>query len=551
MFYENRPVNRYNKRRKNKIGGASFWKDVSSVATASLLLHGFIFLLISLVPPERPKSEKKSVTLITDFEEVEIEDLLPELEIEIPEMDELMDIDLADIEVSENSEEVPLEELVDIEEEAFDDISDDAFEGLDMLEDFEGETGDGYDSLAVLGEDFSKSLGDGLPATYSGRSGEQKTKKTKQYGGREEVLDAVDLALEWLAAHQLPDGNWPFIPGLQQEVVKNKGKASSKKSSKKSSKEIVVNKIVNGEEKNKEKANNHGIKDPRASITACALLAFLGAGHNENSGPYKQVVRKGIRYLNAVVSKQLASKKHKSIDRNYGSAIILMALSESSIFGSSPVTKRNANKIAEHFLKTYKGQGWGYNGGGDDFSVSGWVALGLKSARQAEVEALTDEKIKPLFKSYGKWVNEMTDPLTGQGNYRPKKVGSVAMSWVGMFQKHFLGFPLNDPFLVKATEFGLTKMGSVFDVKKKSWRNEYAVYYGTLAAFQQQGNFWKKWNLAMQATLLPTQREGDPKDLGGSWDPTKSSIGDTGGRVMTTALMTLCLEVYYRYAMMN
>jgi hypothetical protein len=114
-----------------------------------------------------------------------------------------------------------------------------------------------------------------------------------------------------------------------------------------------------------------------------------------------------------------------------------------------------------------------------------------------------------------------------------------------------LGFPLNDPFLVKATEFGLTKMGSVFDVKKKSWRNEYAVYYGTLAAFQQQGNFWKKWNLAMQATLLPTQREGDPKDLGGSWDPTKSSIGDTGGRVMTTALMTLCLEVYYRYAMMN
>ena len=32
----------------------------------------------------------------------------------------------------------------------------------------------------------------------------------------------------------------------------------------------------------------------------------------------------------------------------------------------------------------------------------------------------------------------------------------------------------------------------------------------------------------------------------GSWDP-KDPWGEEGGRVYSTALMTLCLEVYYRY----
>jgi len=64
------------------------------------------------------------------------------------------------------------------------------------------------------------------------------------------------------------------------------------------------------------------------------------------------------------------------------------------------------------------------------------------------------------------------------------------------------------------------------------------------AASQIGGDTWKAWNTAMKETLLPIQRTGRAEK--GSFDP----IGPTataGGRVVSTALAVLCLEVYYRY----
>jgi len=80
----------------------------------------------------------------------------------------------------------------------------------------------------------------------------------------------------------------------------------------------------------------------------------------------------------------------------------------------------------------------------------------------------------------------------------------------------------------------------------------YYWYYGTLAMFQMGGKHWKDWNSAMKKTLLPNQRKGGPldgsvKDVDGSWDPSEWSDENKGGRVYTTALGALSLEVYYRY----
>jgi hypothetical protein len=232
-----------------------------------------------------------------------------------------------------------------------------------------------------------------------------------------------------------------------------------------------------------------------------------------------------------------------------------MVLCETSIFGSSPTTKRHANILADGLLKGYDGQGGGYNGAGDDFSVSGWVALGLKSAIQAQLPIMQDEaKIDKLFKVYGDWVNKMTDPETGDGFYRPDKKGSTALSWVGMFQKQFLGFPRHDPFLKKAAAVGMKNAAKTMGRdknKKLMWKDEYGLYYGTLAAFQQQGKFWKMWNPLMLEVLLGTQEQEKTSDNYGSWTPSHKHIGERGGRVMSTALLTLCLEVYYRYALMQ
>ena len=63
--------------------------------------------------------------------------------------------------------------------------------------------------------------------------------------------------------------------------------------------------------------------------------------------------------------------------------------------------------------------------------------------------------------------------------------------------------------------------------------------------YQLQDDHWQRWNDALRAALLSRQvhQEGP---LAGSWD-TSDLWGSYGGRVYTTALATLTLEVYYRF----
>ena len=62
--------------------------------------------------------------------------------------------------------------------------------------------------------------------------------------------------------------------------------------------------------------------------------------------------------------------------------------------------------------------------------------------------------------------------------------------------------------------------------------------------YQLGGERWQRWNKALQAALLDDQN--GQGDLAGSWDP-KCIWGGYGGRVYSTAMSALCLEVYYRF----
>ena len=73
----------------------------------------------------------------------------------------------------------------------------------------------------------------------------------------------------------------------------------------------------------------------------------------------------------------------------------------------------------------------------------------------------------------------------------------------------------------------------------------YYWYYGTYALFQMGGKRWKFWERALETAVRDTQiEEGDAR---GSWDPV-GPWGYIGGRVYSTALMTMCLQVHYRYS---
>ena len=77
----------------------------------------------------------------------------------------------------------------------------------------------------------------------------------------------------------------------------------------------------------------------------------------------------------------------------------------------------------------------------------------------------------------------------------------------------------------------------------------YYWYYATLAMYQVGGNAWKTWRQAMGPAMVETQRkDGDFCQYKGSWDPI-GPWGADGGRVYSTAVMAMCLQVYYRYGL--
>ena len=73
----------------------------------------------------------------------------------------------------------------------------------------------------------------------------------------------------------------------------------------------------------------------------------------------------------------------------------------------------------------------------------------------------------------------------------------------------------------------------------------YYWYYGTYAMYQMGGRHWRDWSRALEPVLLESQRRDG--DFAGSWDPV-GPWGFSGGRVYSTALMALCLQVQHRYS---
>lgn len=353
----------------------------------------------------------------------------------------------------------------------------------------------------------------GIPEQFKGRLKKEKNKKVKKYGGGKATEHAVGRALKWLQHHQEKDGYWDiFKYGASYHQY-------------------------------------HG-KSPKLAVTAMATLAFLGAGNSERYGEYSGTVRKSVRWMTQYMKTQLTQPNlnpseylKRRYDR-YAWAVTLQCLSEVSAMGASRKTKTTANKLAEFFIKLHQSEKLAWDRGEKiDLFVLGWIALGLKQAQLADLKVMKTEAAHLFFDHYREYIEKVTDEKTGKGKYTPIGKYSQSMTWVGMFQRQFLQYPKNDSYLKKASYHlhkAIPELLPELEIK-----NSYQVYFANLAAFQQGGKLWEQWNKRMRKVLLSTQRKGDPKLLGGSWDVS----GELGveGRVMMTSVYALCLEVYYRY----
>ena len=126
----------------------------------------------------------------------------------------------------------------------------------------------------------------------------------------------------------------------------------------------------------------------------------------------------------------------------------------------------------------------------------------------------------------------------GRASYRPGEQATRPMTAEALVCWQFLGLAREHPACNEAGDFLLGELPG------EGTYNLYYWYYATLGMYQLQGVYWQRWNEALRATLVSRQVKDGP--LAGSWD-TNDLWGGHGGRVYTTAMATLTLEVYYRF----
>jgi hypothetical protein len=86
--------------------------------------------------------------------------------------------------------------------------------------------------------------------------------------------------------------------------------------------------------------------------------------------------------------------------------------------------------------------------------------------------------------------------------------------------------------------------GYIFD-QGPSKSDIYFNYYATQVLHHLQGPNWKTWNLEMREFLINSQVKSADHDAG-SWY-FEDKHGRVGGRLYTTAMAVMTLEVYYRF----
>lgn len=362
-------------------------------------------------------------------------------------------------------------------------------------------------------------LGDGavLPEIYQARDPARRLQVAEQTGGTAETERAVNAALQWLASAQESNGRWD----------------ASRHGAGRETHELGHDRQGAG-------------TDSDTGITGLALLAFLAAGHSHLEGEYRGQVRGGVEFL---IRSQAADGnlygEARLFARMYCHGIALLALSEAYAMTGDQTLESTVRRAVQHTIQAQHPTtgGWRYQmGDRGDMSQFGWQVLALQSAEQAGIPIASETRAGML-----RFLQSVTTgEHGGKASYRVGEKSTRTMSAEALTCRLFLQAPMTDAAFEECCNFLLEAPPD------EGRANLYYWYYATLALFhsrQLHSNSadqrrWNTWNTALQTQLLKRQRTTG--ELAGSWD-TDTVWGGYGGRVYTTAMSALCLEVYYRY----
>lgn len=204
---------------------------------------------------------------------------------------------------------------------------------------------------------------------YPRATAEGRLQLARQGGGGKATEAAVYAALSWLAAHQDSQGHWD--------------------------------------------ARKYGAQHKTdLACTSLALLAFLGAGHSEDSGEFKKNIQRGISYLktkqhtNGLIAE--SGERYEDVGIIHPHCVAGWALVEASGMGREDSTVVAAQHAVEYSAqrgraKNGKGDGWGFRSDRSARTdVSAWFVIHLKAARA------TGFNIRPeVFLSAARFLNQV------------------------------------------------------------------------------------------------------------------------------------------------
>ena len=330
----------------------------------------------------------------------------------------------------------------------------------------------------------------------------------EKFGGSAASESAVGFALEWLAARQRVNGTWDFI---------DVGPCTHKGS---------VNNPIGG--------------------TAYALLPFLAAGQSHKEGQYQKQVQAGLAFLTSIGIaapagydlRGVVNKADDDTDPNYAYYVhgaATLALCEAYGMTKDRKLKPAAEGAVSFLIRSQdpRGGGWRYTPQQPGSTSATTIQLmALKAAEKAGIK-IPDA----TWKGISFYLDSVSVDGAGRYGYEvEKKTYAMSVTSMSLLSRMYLGW---------GRDHGDLRAGIALIDRSTSTENYYTNYFATQVLKNWGGPEWKRWNGRMRDELIARQETDGPGK--GSWIPRdRADYSLSGGRLLTTCLATLTLEVYYR-----
>ncbi len=325
---------------------------------------------------------------------------------------------------------------------------------------------------------------------------------------------AVKLALQWLAAHQDPDGKWDCDNFMRHDPAGDR-------------------------------CDGAGQPLYDAGVTGLAALAFLRARGDGAEA------RRALDFLIASQDADGCIGERATQHFMYGSAIATWALCE----GFETTGERRYGEAAQRALgfleaarNPFLGWRYGMRMGDNDTSVTACCVLAIAAGKHAGLRVA-----EGTFEGARAWFDKMTDPDTGQVGYnlrggppaRPTALigafpsdKSQAITAAATSARIAMGEDPASPIVRKGVDLCL-RLPPVWSTEGSI--DMYYWFHATEAVAAVGGDSWAAWRGKLEEALLKSQHPPGSGACAGSWDPV-DPWGDGGGRVYSTALLALALS---------